>query len=319
LVLPLEIYLKKARETWPQRNVGPAEVILLLAKEYGQHRFEVPADFPANVYDKLFELGLDITIAEGPLFPQREIKTADEAEKIREGNRCSAIGLAAAEKVLKASKVKGGKIIYQGKPLTSERIKTVIEVAILEAGAVSLNTIAAGGDQGCDPHQRGSGLLRANELIVFDIFPRVQKTGYWGDMTRTFLKGKANDAQRKLVATVGQAQKAALASVKAGVDGRTIHAKINELFTAAGYVTKETPDGWVGFFHGTGHGLGLAIHEAPRVNGTYAPKLKKGAVITVEPGLYYPGIGGCRIEDVVQVTAAAPALLSRYHYRWEFA
>ncbi len=319
LVLPLEKYLKKARETWPQRVAGPAEVIYLLAKEYGQHRFEVPSDFPANVYEKLFELGLDIDIADGPLFPQREVKSAEEAEKIREGNRCSAVGLATGEKVLKASKIRGGKLWYQGSVLTSERIKTAIEVAILEAGAVSLNTIAAGGDQACDPHQRGHGPLRANELIVLDIFPRVQKTGYWGDMTRTFLKGRATEAQKKLVTTVGKAQKAALGSVKAGVDGRTIHAKINEMFAAAGFETKETADGWVGFFHGTGHGLGLAIHEAPRVNGTYAPKLKKGTVITVEPGLYYPGLGGCRIEDVVQVTSAAPTMLSKFHYRWEIA
>ena len=319
LVLPLEKYLKKARETWPQRNVGPAEVIYLLSKEFGQHRFQIPGEFPSAIYEKLFELGLDIDIADGPLFPQREVKSPAEAEKIREGNRCSAIGISAGEKVLRESKIKGNKVIYRGSVLTSERLKTAIEVACLEAGAVSLDTIAAGGDQACDPHQRGHGPIRPNELIVLDVFPRVQKTSYWGDMTRTFLKGKASEAQKKLVATVHKAQKVGLSSVKAGVDGRSIHAKINAVFTEAGYETKETESGWVGFFHGTGHGLGLAIHEAPRVNGTYAPKLRKGTVITVEPGLYYPGLGGCRIEDVVQVTSKGSTMLSKLHYRWQIA
>jgi Xaa-Pro aminopeptidase len=73
----------------------------------------------------------------------------------------------------------------------------------------------------------------------------------------------------------------------------------------------------VGFFHGTGHGVGLAIHETPRLGGTVSTPLKKGAVVTVEPGLYYPGLGGCRIEDVVQVTDRAPRLLSYHPYDWE--
>ena len=319
LVLPLEPYLKKAKDTFPERNIGHAEVIYWVAKEYGQHRFRIPAEFPAGMYDKLYELGLDLEIADGPFFPEREVKSAAEAEKIREGNRCSALGIAAGERVLRESKIKGNRLFYKGSVLTSERLKTAIETACLEAGAVSLDTIAAGGDQACDPHERGSGPIRPNELIVFDVFPRVQKTGYWGDMTRTFLKGRASDAQKKLVATVRKAQLAALAKIKAGVDGRLVHAEVNAVFTKAGFETKETKSGWVGFFHGTGHGLGLAIHEAPRINATFARKLKKGTAVTVEPGLYYPGLGGCRIEDVVYVTSKGFDYLSKAPYRWEIA
>jgi Xaa-Pro aminopeptidase len=260
---------------------------------------------------------LDIDIADGLLFPQRELKTPAEAAAIRDGNRCSAAGIAAAERVLRASKIKGGRLVYQGKPLTSERLKVAIETACLEAGGISFNTIAAGGDQACDPHDRGSGPLRANELIIVDVFPRIAKTGYHGDMTRTFLRGRASDAQRKLVAAVRAAQQAALKTIRAGVNGKVVHGKCVEVFTARGFETKHTPKGSVGFFHGTGHGLGLEVHEPPRMNGSTDYPLKKHSVVTVEPGLYYPGLGGCRIEDVVQVTASGVKMLSSYPYAWE--
>jgi Xaa-Pro aminopeptidase len=318
VVLPLESYVQRARALWPQRKPGAAEVISIVAKDHRQTRFKVSEDFPSGVYEKLFELGLDLVVADGALFPARELKTPAEAAAIREGNRCSALGFAAAEKILRSSKVSGRKLLHRGQVLTSERLKFAIEVACLEAGAVSANTIVAGGDQACDPHERGSGPLRPHELIIVDIFPRVTRTGFHGDMTRTFLRGRATDAQRKLVAAVRAAQLAALKEIRAGVNGRDVHRKVVETFTKRGFETRHSPTGSVGFFHGTGHGLGLAVHEPPRMSGSIDYTLKKRSVVTVEPGLYYPGLGGCRIEDVVQVTSAAPRLLSRYHYHWEF-
>lgn len=317
VVLPLEGYVQRARELWPQRRTGAAEVIFLLSKDFKQARFTVPDDFPAGIYEKLFELGLDLVVADGPLFPSREIKTPAEAAAIREGNRLSALGFAAAEKILRASKVAGRKLLHRGQPVTSERLKFAIESAILEAGGVSSNTIVAGGDQACDPHERGSGPLRPHELIVIDIFPRVTATGYHGDMTRTFLRGRASEAQRALVAAVRAAQLAALKAIRTGVNGRDVHNKCVEVFTARGFETKRTEHGSTGFFHGTGHGLGLAVHEPPRLSGAVDYILKQDSVATVEPGLYYPGLGGCRIEDVVQVTTTKPKMLSRYSYDWE--
>jgi Xaa-Pro aminopeptidase len=317
VVLPLQSYLKRARELWPQRKPGAAEVICLVAKDFKQRRFTVPSEFPAGVYEKLFELGLDLVVADGALFPQREIKTPAEAAAIREGNACSAAGFAAAEKILRAAKISGRKLLYRGRPVTSELLKFAIEVACLEKGAVSTDTIVAGGDQACDPHERGSGPLRPHELIVIDIFPRVTRTGFHGDMTRTFLRGRASDPQRALVAAVRGAQLVALKSIKAGTDGRGVHLKCVEYFESRGYETKHGANGSVGFFHGTGHGLGLAVHEPPGMGANADNKLKRNSVVTVEPGLYYPGLGGCRIEDVVQVTDARPKLLSRYHYNWE--
>jgi Xaa-Pro aminopeptidase len=317
VVLPLEAWMKRAEKTWPGRKTGAAGVIVLLARKFRQGRFVVPEDFPAGLYVKLRELGLELAVAEGPLFPERIVKTRAEAAAIREGNRCSALGLAAAERLLRASRIRGGRLFHRGAPLTSERLRFAVDTACLAAGATPTGAIVAGGNQACDPHHRGSGLLRANELIIVDIFPRVSATGYYGDMTRTFLRGRANDAQRGLVGAVRAAQLAALEAIRAGIDGREVHRRVSKVFAEGGFKTKPGPRGSVGFFHGTGHGLGLAVHEPPRVSASAEAILPKGCVVTVEPGLYYPGIGGCRIEDVVQVTAGAPRMLSEFHYNWE--
>jgi Xaa-Pro aminopeptidase len=317
VVLPLEDFLQQAQTRWPGKPPGGAEIIAVAARKFRLRSFRISADFPAGTYARLLELGLELQITAGPLFPEREIKSAREAAAIAEGNRCSALGFAAAERLLRASKPRGRRLIHRGEVLTSARVKFAIEAACLEAGAVSANTIVAGGDQACDPHERGSGPLRPGELIIIDIFPRVTATGYHGDMTRTFLRGRASDAQKDLVAAVQAAQLAALGEIRSGVNGRDVHRKVVEIFRQRGFETKRTSRGAVGFFHGTGHGLGLEIHEMPRLSGLVDSTLQKGAVVTVEPGLYYPGVGACRIEDVVQVTARKPKLLSDYPYTWE--
>jgi Xaa-Pro aminopeptidase len=316
-VLSLEEWQARARKVWPGQRPGAARVIALLARERRAGVLTIPGDFAAGLYSQLRALRVRLKIADGPLFPEREIKTRSEAEAVREGNRCSAAGIAAAEKLLRSSRIRGGKLYVRGGILTSERLKFAIETACLEAGSVSSNTIAAGGDQACDPHDRGSGPLRAHELIVVDVFPRVIATGFFGDMTRTFLRGRASDAQRAIVAAVRTAQRKALAAVTAGANGKDIHGIVTGVFAARKFETRTTAKGSVGFFHGTGHGVGLEIHELPRMSGSMDYTLKKGSVVTVEPGLYYPGVGGCRIEDVVQVTSGAPKMLSRYHYNWE--
>ncbi len=315
-VLPLETYLQRARKRWPDRKPGPAEVVALVAAEFRVKNFYIPDDFPAGLATRISQLGVGLTIVTDAIFPEREVKTPREIAAIREGNRCSAAGLAAAERLLRASKIKGRQLLHDGKPLTSECLRRAIEVACLEAGSLSHGTIAAGGDQACDPHCVGHGPLRANELIVVDVFPRVQTTGYHGDMTRTFLRGRASDAQRALVEAVRAAQFGAMQSIRAGVNGRDIHHGVIAEFEQRGYATKHTAKGSVGFFHGTGHGLGLAVHELPRMS-TVDHTLLKDSVVTVEPGLYYPGLGGCRIEDVVQVTARGAKQLSDFHYDWE--
>lgn len=314
-IIPLED-LVEAAQARGVSHPGPAENIAVLTEKFGVDQLEVPEDFPAVLLVKLSEMGFNLNVIEGAVFPKREIKSDDEAKAIRAGNRCAAVGFAAAEKMLRESTIKGRRLIHDGRTLTSERVRTAIQTACINAGGFPADTIVAGGDQACDPHCRGSGPLKANDLIIIDIFPRMFETGYWGDMTRTFLRGEASDDQRRLVQAVADAQKAALRKIKAGVMGNLVHGECQRIFAERDYVTELTDSGAVGFFHGTGHGLGLAIHESPRIS-TIKRRLKKGAVVTVEPGLYYPGLGGCRIEDVVQVTDGKPKKLSSFHYEWE--
>ncbi|MFT3829637.1 MAG: Xaa-Pro peptidase family protein [Opitutaceae bacterium] len=319
VVLSLEEWRERAGKRFPAvAKIGTAEIVATLAREFGLKRFVVPENFPAKLAFDLFDLGLAIGFADGSFFPERDCKKPAELAAIREGNRCSALGFTAVERILKSSTIKGGFVHFEGKKLSSERLKFAIETACLAAGAVSLETIVAAGDQACDPHCRGSGPIRAGDLLIVDIFPRVTATGYHGDMTRTYLKGRASEAQRKLVATVHAGQKLGLRTIRAGLNGRKVHEAIVALFEKAGFHTTRDEHGSRGFFHGTGHGLGLDVHEYPRVSAV-DNILKKGHVVTVEPGLYYPGLGGCRIEDVVHVTATGNELLSKHPYRWEFA
>src|SRR5579863_4738399 len=176
-VLSLEACHERAKRIWPRRRPGPGLVIALLAKELKAGEFTVPEDFGAGLYQELRDAGLRLRIASGALFPEREIKSPAQAAALREANRCSAAGIAAAERVLRASKIRGGRLIYEGRVLTSERIKVAVEIACIEEGSVSSNTIVAGGDQACDPHNRGSGPVRPNELIIVDVFPRVSASG----------------------------------------------------------------------------------------------------------------------------------------------
>jgi Xaa-Pro aminopeptidase len=317
-VMLLETIRKKAAENLqlPVEDIGPGELMVYFAQRFAVKKIEVPADFPAVYYSKLYEAGYRVEIVEGAFFPKRAKKTDVEARAIRQGNAASAAGIRAAEAVLRAATIDGNRILYEGRPLSSERLRTMIDQACLEKGATASHTIVAGGRQACDPHEAGRGLLRPNELIIIDVFPRVQATGYHGDLTRTFLKGKASSAQRALVHAVRAAQTAAMNTVKAGVKGDTVHAAAVQVFEDAGFVTERRKQGFVGFIHSTGHGLGLEVHEAPRVSKG-AGKLKSGNVITIEPGLYYPEIGACRIEDVVRVNKEGFEKLSSLHYRWE--
>ena len=317
-VMLLESVRKSAAENLqiPLETVGPGELMIYFAQRYAVKKVEVPEDFPALYYSKLYEAGYRVEIVEGAFFPKRAKKSDAEARAIRQGNAASAAGIRAAESVLRAASIEKGFIIYEGRKLTSERLRAIIDQACLEKGATASHTIVAGGRQACDPHEGGHGPLKANELIIVDVFPRMQKTGYHGDLTRTFLKGRASTAQKNLVAAVRAAQTAALDKIKAGVKGEAVHSTAKQVFDDAGFVTERRKQGFVGFIHSTGHGLGLEVHESPRVSKG-AGKLKAGHVITIEPGLYYPEIGGCRIEDVVRVTKEGYEKLSNLHYRWE--
>ncbi len=276
----------------------------------------VPPSFPLALANKLAAGGIKLEPADGHMFPARQQKTAEELKLMRRALQITEAGMARGIEILSSSDIgKGRRLIWGGKPLTAERMRAEIDSAILHHGGLPMNTIVAGGDQGCDPHERGHGPLKANDLIILDVFPRDARSGYFGDLTRTVLRGTATDAQRKLYATVERGQKMGLDQMKPGANGEKIHDAIKQYFTASGYPTEKNADGrWTGFFHGTGHGLGLDLHELPRFQ---AGKLKANQVFTVEPGLYYPGIGGVRIEDVAVVTPKGGRLISKMEKRLE--
>lgn len=316
-VLFLEEWLAAARRTFRKKEVGVAEVIRLVAREFQIPEFVISHDFPAGLAFQLRAARVRLVVADGPLFPGRLIKSDEEAWALQKGNVASAAGLRAAERLLCEAVIEGKRLLYGGRELTAERVRHAIRVACLEKGAMAAQTIVAGGDQACDPHCEGHGPLFANQLIVVDIFPRMMDTGYYGDMTRTFLRGRASEAQRRLVAVVRGAQRTALSAMKARKSGATVHGLVERYFEKKGYRTEVKNGVSVGFFHGTGHGVGLEIHEEPRLS-RIGSQLRTGMVTSVEPGLYYPGLGGCRIEDIVRIRRDRVEMLSEYHYHWEF-
>lgn len=300
------------REVQRQSRKAPAyeKVLAHFLRKRGVRSTIVPANFPLGYAQELTGNKIRVQATNGLFWPQREAKSAKEIEMIGQALRITEKGLKRAIEVLKASKPGPGKRLrWSGKTLTSEMLRAEIDSTILRAGGIPTGTIVAGGDQACDPHERGFGPLYANSLIILDVFPRDAKTGYFGDMTRTVLRGRASEAQRKLWETVKAGQALALRKIKAGVDGMTIHKAIQKFFAERGFPTEVRKGRHVGFFHGTGHGLGLEIHEHPRLQKV---TLKDRQVLTVEPGLYYPGLGGARQEDVVVVTKTGCKILSRF-------
>ncbi len=313
-IIPLsQCQQKLRREGKKSRSRSIAEVIRLVLDECHTRKVCVPGNFPLGLAIELRELGIKVKPKPGNFFPEREEKSAEEVKKISAALMMAEVGLAEGIQALKSAKVgKDRKLTYHNAPLTSEKLRSIIDTAIIQANGLASHTIVAGGKQGCDPHETGHGPLRANEPIILDVFPRSQKTGYFGDITRTVVKGRASEAVRKLYDTVHRGQKTAFQLMRAGVVTSRIHLAVQKLFTSEGYKTGKSEGRMQGFFHGTGHGLGLEIHESPRVNATSTSVLKAGQVVTVEPGLYYPGIGGVRIEDVVLVTSNNPKNLTQF-------
>jgi Xaa-Pro aminopeptidase len=270
----------------------------------------VPYDFPLGLAKRLGEEGITVAPVPGLFWPEREFKTDQELKLIRRAIKITEVGLARAMEVLRAAEIKTGKrLVWDGTVLTSEKLRAEIASAILHAGGDPDNSIAAGGDQACDPHNSGSGPLKADSLIILDVFSKDARSGYYGDLTRTIVRGKANDAQRAAWETVLEAQETAIEKISPGGSGKDLQQEISDFFRQKGYPAEIRNDRWVGFFHGLGHGLGLEIHEQPRIAKT---TFKEGQVLTVEPGLYFPGIGGVRIEDDGIVTESGFKVLSSF-------
>jgi len=268
----------------------------------------VPSQFGVAYADELRARGLRVE-PDGRLFTElRRGKKPVEVSHIEEAQRAVEEACAHALGILEEAEVSSdGALRWHGETLTSEILRSEIDVELLRRGCTAdEGTIAAGGAQAADPHESGHGPLRAGEAIIVDIFPRGLEGRYYADMTRTFVKGEPDEGLQEMYDAVLEAQETALSMIRAGVNGRDVHDKVSDILHERGYKTgkhdqKPAEPLTEGFFHGTGHGVGLEVHEAPRVS-TADEKLKAGDVVTVEPGVYEPGVGGVRIEDLVVVT-----------------
>jgi Xaa-Pro aminopeptidase len=280
-----------------------AEVIGAVLTDLGIRSVEVPADFPLGIADRLREAGFGIAVPSGPFWPAREIKRDEEVRAIRASLRAAEAGMEAGISALRRSGISArGDLLLDGTRLTSEILKSIINATIMAKGYVPSHTIVASGEQGVDPHNEGSGPIRAHSPVIMDIFPRSQKTGYFGDMTRTVVRGRASDMLKRAYAAVLEAQKIAFRRIRPRASAYQIHSEILDHFKSRGFETGLRDGRMQGFFHGTGHGLGLDIHEAPSFGLRARNRFRKNHVVTVEPGLYYAGMGGIRLEDVVRVT-----------------
>ncbi len=296
-------YSEVERRTQAQGQAAPGtvDVLHLVLQDHGIKQLLVPANFPFGHAARLQALGYQLETKKEPFYEQRAIKTAEEIRCIEAAQRATEAAVAAAHDALRNAEIRGDMLWLDGAPLTSERIKKVINVRLMERDCVAQHTIVAGGEQACDPHNEGSGPLPAHRSIIFDVFPRSAATRYFADMSRTVLRGTASPELTRLYQAVKDAQEEAITKVRAGADGTKIHQGICDRFDKAGYATGLVNGRMQGYFHGTGHGVGLDIHEHPRIS-RHGSILQEGEVVTVEPGLYYPGLGAVRIEDMVLVT-----------------
>ena len=280
---------------------GTIDIVHGVLQPAGTKRLLVPANFSYAYALRLQQLGYQLELKTGPLFPARAVKTVEEVRFVEAAQRATERAVAAAHAALRTAEIRNGFIWLSGEPVTSEWIKKLINVQLMESECVAQHTIVAGGDQACDPHNEGSGPLPADRSIIFDVFPRSAQTRYFADMSRTVVKGRPSAELKRLYQIVKDAQEEAITKIHDGADGAKIHQGICDRFEAAGYRTGVVNGRMQGYFHGTGHGVGLDIHEAPRISKT-GSLLQEGHIVTVEPGLYYPGLGAIRIEDMVLVT-----------------
>lgn len=301
---------------------GPREQQALLlyeraVMELGVQDAVVPPTFPLELADRLREKGITVT-ADRQLFAERRrVKNENELAGIRKAQRGTEAAMAAARDMLRAAEVANGTLVLDGEPLTSERIKTRIGEVFSEHNLASDATIVAHGAQAAEGHEMGSGPIAPGESVVIDLFPRDVDSACYADMTRTFVVGEIPDELAEYHRLVDEALQRSLEAVKAGAEGNAIYRLVCDVFHEAGYPTQlSKKEGEVlssGFFHGLGHGVGLAVHEPPWLSRDPS-QLVAGDVITLEPGLYRHGFGGVRLEDLVLVTEEGAENLTDFPY-----
>lgn len=288
---PLEQYLKKTTKGKGDLLVAVAIAIL---KDRGVKKVLVSGELSWLAAAQLKAAGMKLVCYD--YARERERKTRVEIQQMITAQRVNETAFTIAWQILADSTVRGKAIRYNKQVLTCEFLKAKIRQHFLAQGYdCPEGLIVASGEQTAQPHNEGSGPLLANEFIIIDIFPRSEQTGYFADMTRTFVKGKPAKKMKELFSAVEKVQRQVVDGMAVGQQCAVIHQSAVRAFAKLGYETSFKQ----GFMHGTGHGLGLQVHEEPRLNTQSNRIIEPGMVVTVEPGLYYPRLGGVRLEDVI--------------------
>ena len=292
------------------------ELIFKVLQEECITAIEVPGYFPLYTAEELRKKGIEVVAVEEVIMTkEREVKNEQEINSIRKAQRACENALARALTIITHAAIKEDFLMENGELLTSERIKAYIEHALIDSGCSSEGgePIVACGTRTADPHFTGHGPLVVNEPIIIDIFPRLKVERYCADISRTISKGEPKGEIKEMYEVVEHAHREALALVKEGITCKEVHYRVCEIFEERGYETIRK-GGKKGFLHSTGHGIGLDVHENPRVSDSEYV-LRKGNVITIEPGLYEPEVGGVRLEDMVLVLKNGCENLTRFEKR----
>ena len=293
------------------------ELGLRACRELGVTAAAVPAAFPLELGDYLRANGVELTVDRDLFDGRRRSKNATELRGIRNAQKACEAALDRARELFRRTEQNGDGLTLDGEPLTSERVKRAIEDVFADFGVEGSDMIVSHGPQTAVGHDMGSGQIRPNEPIVFDLFPRDKETGCYADMTRTYVIGEPSDEVKEWHRLVKQALDRSTAEVKPGANGRALFEIACDIFEDAGYKTQLSKEpGEVledGFFHSLGHGVGLEVHELPSM-GRIGHDLVPGDVITIEPGLYRAGYGGLRLEDLVLVTEDGYEVITAYPY-----
>jgi Xaa-Pro aminopeptidase len=294
------------------------ELTLRAVKALGVTEAIVPASFPLLVADKLRDAGVQLAPEHELFVARRRVKSEVELEGIRRAQTAAEAGMTAARELLRRAVEKGDGLEVDGEALTSERIKAAVSEAFVACGSTCDDFIVSHGPQSAIGHHMGEGRLRAGEPIVIDLWPRDAGSACYADMTRTYVVGDVPPQLADWHRLCKEALDRSLADFRAGVTAKTVFDASCDVFEAAGFPTQRTKrDGEIldeGFFHSLGHGVGLEVHEQPILGMTGYESLLAGEVFAVEPGLYRPGFGGCRLEDLVVVTADGVENLTDYPY-----
>jgi Xaa-Pro aminopeptidase len=267
----------------------------MIAGQVGK-KILVPPNFPIALANAMSEY-CTVVVDGGTIQSMRAKKSKIELILMNNVQKVTERAMDRAISLIRSSSVKKGILYIDQKPLTSEQVKFSMHSLLLEHGCSAVDTIVSCGEDTAIPHMSGSGPLKSDEPIVIDLFPVEEKSGYYADMTRTVVKGEPSKDIREMYDALREAKKLGISRVKAGVSGADIHLAVVDFFNERGYETDTR-----GFIHNLGHGVGLQVHELPTI-GPAGKALESGNVITIEPGLYYPGIGGVRLEDIGAVTS----------------